>query len=91
MLKAISTHIHVRERLRPGILERMAAGGVAGIEIFAMRGHFDYSNPHQVREIASWFGSREGVEFQSMHAPIFASGEWGRSDQSSAQHCRAGA
>jgi sugar phosphate isomerase/epimerase len=80
MLKAISTHVHLKERLHPGILERLAGGGVAGIEIFAMRGHFDYCNPQQVREIASWFRSQEGVAFQSMHAPIFASGEWGRFD-----------
>jgi hypothetical protein len=80
MLKAISTHMHLRERLHPGILERLAGGGVAGIEIFAMRGHFDYGSAQQVREIASWFVSREGVAFQSMHAPLFASGEWGRTD-----------
>ncbi len=80
MLKAVSTHIHIRERLHPGILERMAGGGVAGIELFAMRGHFDYGNPHQLREIAGWFGSREDVACQSMHAPLFASGEWGRWD-----------
>jgi hypothetical protein len=80
MLKAISTHVHLRERLHPGILERLATGGVAGIEIFAMHGHFDYTNPQQVREIASWFNSREGVALNSMHAPMFASGEWGRTD-----------
>lgn len=80
MLKAISTHVHLRERLHPGILERMATGSAEGIEIFAMRGHFDYQNAQQVREIASWFRSREGVSFQSMHAPMFAAGEWGRSD-----------
>jgi hypothetical protein len=80
MLKAISTHVHLRERLHPGILERLAGGGAEGIEIFAMRGHFDYGNPQQVREIASWFRSQEGVAFQSMHAPMFASGEWGRFD-----------
>ena len=80
MLKAISTHVHLRERLHPGIMERLAAGGAAGIEIFAMRGHFDYGNPQQVREIASWFHSQEGVSFESMHAPMFASGEWGRFD-----------
>ena len=80
MLKAISTYIHVREQLRPGILETMAGGGIAGIEIFANRGHFDYGNAYQVREVASWFSARDGVELQSMHAPIFASGEWGRSD-----------
>jgi sugar phosphate isomerase/epimerase len=80
MLKAISTHVHLRERLHPGILERLAAGEVAGIEIFAMRGHFDYTNPQQVREIASWFRSQQAVSFESMHAPMFASGEWGRFD-----------
>jgi sugar phosphate isomerase/epimerase len=79
-MKVVSTHIHIRERLNPGILERMAAGGVAGIELFAMRGHFDYDNPQQLREIAGWFDSREGVACQSMHAPLFASGEWGRWD-----------
>ena len=80
MLKAVSTHIHIRERLHPGILERMASGGVAGIELFAMRGHFDYTNLQQVREIAGWFGSHESATCQSMHAPLFASGEWGRWD-----------
>lgn len=80
MLKAVSTHIHIRERLHPGILETLAGGGVAGIELFAMRGHFDYDSPQQVREIGSWFRSQAEVVFQSMHAPIFASGEWGRFD-----------
>ena len=80
MLKAISTYVQVREQLRPGILERMAGGGVAGFEIFASRGHFDYSNAYQVREVASWFSSQDGIELRSLHAPIFSSGEWGRSD-----------
>jgi hypothetical protein len=80
MLKAISTYLHVRERLHPGMLERLAGGGVAGIEIFAMHGHFDYDNAHHVREIASWFGSQDDVVAQSMHAPLFTSGDWGRFD-----------
>jgi hypothetical protein len=80
MLKVISTHVHLRERLHPGILERLAGGGVAGIEIFAMRGHFDYGNARQVREIASWFGSQEGLVAQSMHAPMFVSEDWRRFD-----------
>ena len=80
MLKAISTHIHLRERLHPQILERMVQGGAAGIEVFAMRGHFDYGDKYHVGEIASWFRSQPEVVFQSMHAPMFASGEWGRFD-----------
>ena len=80
MLKAISTHLHLRERLHPGILDRLAGGGVTAIEIFAMRGHFDYDNPQQVREIASWFASQDGVSAHSMHAPMFTSGDGGRFD-----------
>jgi sugar phosphate isomerase/epimerase len=80
MLKAISTYVHVREWLHPGILERLVTGGVTGIEIFAMRGHFDYGNVQQVREIGSWFHAQQDVEFASLHAPIFGSGEWGHFD-----------
>ncbi|HVJ06291.1 MAG TPA: sugar phosphate isomerase/epimerase family protein [Candidatus Saccharimonadales bacterium] len=79
MLKAISTYVHIKERLHPGILDRLAKGGVAGIEIFAMRGHFDYTNSQQVREIASWFRSQDGVELLSMHAPMY-SGDGGSSE-----------
>ena len=74
MLKAISTYIHLRERLHPGILEKLASGGAEGIEVFAMRGHFDYDDRQQVREIASWFGSQSEVAFQSMHAPMWTTG-----------------
>jgi xylose isomerase-like TIM barrel protein len=72
MLRAISTYIHLHERLHPGILDKLAAGGAQGIEVFAVRGHFDYEDRQQVREIASWFGSQSEVAFQSMHAPMFA-------------------
>jgi sugar phosphate isomerase/epimerase len=83
MLKAISTHIHLRQRLQAQILDKLAQGGAAGIEVFAMRGHFDYDDRHHVGEIASWFRSQPEVVFQSMHAPMFASGEWGRFDSPS--------
>ena len=81
MLKAISTHVHLKERLHPGILERLSSGGIDAIELFAMRGHFDYDHAVQLRELASWFASTEGVELLSMHAPIFAGGEDGLSDR----------
>lgn len=78
MRKAISTHVHVRERLHPGILENLAKNGVETFEIFAHRSHFDYTDPQHVKELWSWFQSREGLEFHSLHAPLFAAGEWGR-------------
>ncbi len=80
MIHAISTFVHVRERLHPGILERMAQGGVTGIEIFAHRSHYDYTNPQQLRELASFFHSQPAVKLESLHAPLFSSGEWGRFD-----------
>ncbi len=81
MIHAISTFVHVRERLHPGILERLAQGGATGIEIFAMRSHYDYTNPQQLRELASWFHSQSVVKLESLHAPPFSGGEWGRFDR----------
>lgn len=77
MLKAVSTYVHVRERLHPGILDELARGGAQAIEIFAARGHFDYTNPQHVRELASWFHSNK-VEFHSLHSPMYSDYEWER-------------
>jgi len=78
MLKAVSTYIYVQERLHPGLLDELVRAGAQAIEIFAARQHFDYANRKQhVREIADWFRST-GVPLNSVHAPLFADYEWGR-------------
>ncbi len=77
MLKAISTHVQVKERLHPGMLDAYARMGAQAIEIFAARGHLDYTNRQHVREIANWF-STSGVALSSLHAPMFSDYEWGR-------------
>jgi sugar phosphate isomerase/epimerase len=78
MLKAISTYVYVKERLHPGLLEGLVRGGAQSIEIFAARQHLDYANRKQhVREIADWFRST-GVQLNSVHAPLYADYEWGR-------------
>ncbi len=77
MIKALSTYVHVRERLHPGILDGLVRSGAQAIEIFGARGHFDYSNPQHVREIASWFGSNK-VEFHSLHSPMYSDSDWDR-------------
>lgn len=79
MLKAVSTYVHIRERLHPGLLDGFVRGGAQGVEIFAARGHFDYTNPQHVREIGSWFRGTPGVEFHSMHSPMHSDYDWGRS------------
>ena len=78
MLKAISTFIHVKERLHPGLLDGLVRGGAQTIEIFAARQHLDYANRKQhVREIADWFRST-AIPLNSVHAPLYADYEWGR-------------
>jgi sugar phosphate isomerase/epimerase len=79
MRRAMSTLVYARrERLHPGLLDKIVSGGAEAIEIFAARGHFNYSDRQHVREIANWFRST-GIPFYSMHAPMHGDDEWGRS------------
>jgi sugar phosphate isomerase/epimerase len=74
----MSTLVYARrERLHPGLLDQMVAGGAEAIEIFAARGHFNYTDRQHIREIGNWFRST-GVIFHSMHSPMHADDEWGR-------------
>ena len=77
MLRVISTHVLLRHRLHPGLLDLLARGGIQGIELFAARQHFDYSDRGHVREIAEWFQSNP-VQAFSLHAPLFPDAEMGR-------------
>ncbi len=77
MLKAISSHVFLRSRLHPGLLDTLKRTGAQGIELFAARQHFDYSERSTVREIADWFRSNPVAPF-SMHAPLYSDYEMGR-------------
>ena len=78
MRRAMSTLIYARsERLHPGLLDQFVSGGAEAIEIFAARGHFNYTDRQHVREIANWFRST-GVTFHSVHSPMYSDDEWGR-------------
>src|ERR1044072_4340288 len=78
MQKAVSTYIHVKESLHPGILDGLQGSGPQAIEIFGARQHMDYANRKQhVREIADWFKS-SGIPLHSVHSPLYADYEWGR-------------
>jgi sugar phosphate isomerase/epimerase len=78
MLKAISSHVFLQQRLHPGILDVFARAGAQGVELFAARQHFDYTSRPHIRELAEWFRSNS-VEPFSMHAPLFPDLEMGRS------------
>ncbi len=78
MLRTISTHVFLRQRLHPGLLDSLAKGGAQAIEIFAARQHFDYSSKSHVKEIALWFAANPVQPF-SLHMPLFGDTEMGRS------------
>lgn len=77
MLRVLSTHVFLNQRLHPGLLELAARSGAQGVELFAARQHFDYTSREHVGELASWFASN-ALEPFSMHAPLFPDREMGR-------------
>ncbi|HEX5236198.1 MAG TPA: sugar phosphate isomerase/epimerase family protein [Silvibacterium sp.] len=77
MLKVISTHVFLNHRLHTGLLRVLRKSGAQGVELFAARQHFDYTDRGEVQELAGWFKSNPTEAF-SMHAPLFADREMGR-------------
>ena len=78
MLKAISTHVYVRERLHSGLLDNLLHAGAETIEIFAARGHVDYVNRRShIKEIGDWFKDKS-IPLNSIHSPMYSDFEWGR-------------
>jgi sugar phosphate isomerase/epimerase len=77
MLRVLSTHLFLTQRLHPGLLELAARSGAQAVEIFAARQHFDYTQREDVRELSGWFRSNELKAF-SMHAPMYPDREMGR-------------
>lgn len=77
MLRAMSTHVCVRERLQISDLEAMQRGGAQAIELFCQKEHFDYTDRGRTREFAAWFREHPGV-LHSMHSPIYSESDYGR-------------
>ena len=77
MLRVISSHVFLRQRLHSGLLQAISNSGAQAIEIFAARQHFDYASRSHVKEIADWLSSNPLQPF-SMHAPLYADTEMGR-------------
>lgn len=77
MLRAMSTYVHVKRRLHPGLLDGMLRAGAETIEVFGARGHFNYADKEHVREIAGWFRST-GIPLNSIHSPLYSDSDWER-------------
>ncbi len=69
MMRSISTHVFLQQRLHGGLLDALVAGGAQSIELFAARHHFDYADRTEVKEIAKWFGSNPCRA--TLHQPVF--------------------
>ncbi|MGD0788313.1 MAG: sugar phosphate isomerase/epimerase family protein [Terracidiphilus sp.] len=77
MQRVLSTHLFLKQRLHPGLLELASRSGAQAVEIFAARQHFDYASREHCSELANWFRSNSLEPF-SMHAPLFPDREMGR-------------
>lgn len=71
MLRSISTHVFLQQRLHAGLLDALVAGGAQSIELFAARHHFDYTDRAEIKELSKWFRSNDVRA--TMHQPIFDS------------------
>ena len=80
MRKVVSTHVFLRERLHPGILDRLQEAGVEAIELFCDRRSFDYTDPTQVELLASWF-RQNPTQLHSLHSPMYRDDSGGRSGE----------
>jgi sugar phosphate isomerase/epimerase len=77
MLRVLSTHLFLKHRLHPGLLELVGRSGAQAVEIFAARQHFDYTSREQLAELGEWFRSNP-LEAFSIHAPLYPDSEMGR-------------
>ncbi|HUQ88198.1 MAG TPA: sugar phosphate isomerase/epimerase family protein [Vicinamibacterales bacterium] len=74
----ISTHLYVADRLDRDHLVEIAAHGFQSVEVFAVRGHFDYRDRRAAVALAEWLEDTR-LRLHSMHAPIagaYANGTW---------------
>jgi sugar phosphate isomerase/epimerase len=77
MLRVLSTHLFLTQRLHPGLLELAGRSGAEAVEIFAARQHFDYTSREHVRELGEWLRSNPLRVF-SLHGPLWPDREMGR-------------
>jgi len=78
MQYGLSTYLYVNERLGSHVLDQILGSGIRNIEVFCARQHLDYTDRNHVRDLAQWFDDHQ-VSLHSVHAPLYADADWGRS------------
>lgn len=66
----ISTHLYHQQRLRREHLADIAGHGFDAIELFALKGHFDYHDEGAIADLKGWLADT-GLTLHSIHSPIF--------------------
>jgi sugar phosphate isomerase/epimerase len=75
---AVSTRLYLADRLGRDQLMDIAAHGFESIDLFAIRSHFDFTNPAAVADLQQWL-AEAGLTLNAVHAPIaegFHAGRW---------------
>lgn len=75
---AVSTFLFHQSRLDREHLVHVAAHGFGGLELFALRSHFDYGDPLAVARVAEWLDDTR-LQLTAVHAPTadrFVDGAW---------------
>ncbi|MBI4461697.1 MAG: sugar phosphate isomerase/epimerase [Acidobacteria bacterium] len=81
MKQALSTHLFVNQKLTTATLDAIERAGIAAIEIFCAKQHFDYTDESQVDDLAAWFADHP-LELRSLHTPMYKDYSWGRTSGS---------
>src|SRR6266481_10119149 len=68
MQRILSTYLFVSKKLTPEFLALVHGAGFQAIELFASRGHFDYTNTQEVRGIGQILADNR-LQLASLHAP----------------------
>jgi sugar phosphate isomerase/epimerase len=68
MERILSTYLFISKKLTPELLAQVAGAGFTALEIFASRGHFDYTDKSEIGLIAQTLSDRR-LQLASLHAP----------------------
>jgi sugar phosphate isomerase/epimerase len=68
MVRTLSTYLFIKRKLTPALLTEMARHGIAAVEIFCARAHFNYHSQDVVREIAGTLRDHN-LALHALHAP----------------------
>lgn len=78
MQRLLSSHLICNHRLTTAWLNRVEQAGLAAVEIFCAKQHFDHRNGAQVAELGHFLRDSP-LRVHSLHSPMFTDEIWGKS------------